>query len=175
METKEYRYGWLQRTFTSLFTLFWMGVCIFTVSTVIFVLTRWVIGNAPADTQPRDIINVSMGLSIMALVVGLMAAIFANAKPNIRVSAKGLSIQSLLLWWHLIPWEEVKDIRSVPLFGSRVRLVVVRKLPLALVYCLIGTMYFAFFQPGFLISSEIENYDRLVHTIKKKLGKELWD
>jgi hypothetical protein len=175
MEAEEYRYGWLQRTFTVLFTLLWTSVSVFTVSMVIFSLVRWVAGNAPVYIELRDIIGGSIALTIMALAVGFMAAIFANLKPNVRVSDKGLAIQNLLLWWHLIPWEEVKDIRSVPLFGSRVRLVVVRKLPLALVYRLIGTMYFAFFQPAFLISSGIDNYDGLVHTIKKKIGKELWE
>jgi hypothetical protein len=36
-------------------------------------------------------------------------------------------------------------------------------------------MYFAFFRQAFLISSEIDNYDELIHIIKKKIGKELWE
>jgi hypothetical protein len=105
-------------------------------------------------------------------VFGFIGAVFANLKPNVRVSNRGLVVQMFLVWWHLIPWEDVKDIRSLPIGRSRLRLVVVRQL--SLFHQVIGTIYFAFFQPAFLISSEIDHYDELVKLIKKKIGKETW-
>lgn len=115
----------------------------------------------------------TIGLAMIAIVTGFMATVFANVQPNLRVSDKGLAVQIFLFWWYLIPWAEVKDIRSLPLFGRKTRLVIVHRL--TPIHRVIGTIFFAFFRPAFLIGAEIDYYDELVHLIKKKIGKELWE
>jgi len=171
----EYSYDWPQRILTSFFTFVFAGVSLYLIAVVIAGLVRWfIIYDKPPNMELRDIIGGSIGLTSMAIITGTMIATFANLKPNLRVSDKGLEVQNFLFLWHLIPWEEVKDIRSVPIIiRPGVYLVIARKLPFF--NRLIGTMYFAFFQPAFLIGPEISNYDDLVHLIKKKLGKELWE
>lgn len=173
VQFREYRYGWLQRVFSILPVFILASLSIYAVSLLIFNLTRW--NNTPVYLETSSIVKSSLALFFTSIVSSFVGATFANLKPGVRVSEKGLAIQSLLIWWYLIPWEDVKDIRSVPLFGSRVRLVVVRNLPFSLIHKWIGTMYFAFFQQAFLISSEIDNYDELIHIIKRKIGKELWE
>lgn len=173
MKFEEYSYGWPQRVFIFLPPLVLTSVSIFTVVVLISGLFRWTIGDRPANTEPRDIIGGSIGLAMIALSTGFMAAVFANVQPDVRVSDKGLDVQNFLFWWRLVPWEEVKDIRSLPLFGRKTRLIVVRRM--TPIHRIIGTIYFAFFQPAFLIDSGIANYDELVHLIKKKIGKELWE
>lgn len=169
MKSTEYSYGWPYRVVTLFFTLAFTGMITFAVIISLVNMIRWVIYGGP----PNGIAGIIVPAS-MAIIGGTMTAAAANLKPNVRVSDKGLEVQKFLFWWHLIPWEDVKDIRSVPIIGrSRLRLVVVRKL--TFFHRLIGTTYFAFFQPAFLIGSEIDNYDELVHLIKKKIGKELWE
>lgn len=169
MESTEYSYSWAQRAFSFLLTLMFTGISIFLISVSIISLIRWIIGNGPTN-----IIVGSIALAAMAIIVGFMTATFANLKPNIRVSDRGLEVQIFLVWWYSIPWQHVRDIRTIPFIGfSRVRLVIVHKL--TPIHWVIGTIYFAFFQPAFLIGSEIDNYDRLIHLIKKKIGKELWE
>lgn len=167
MQTTVYSNNWPRRMFSFLSTLILTGLSVYLLALLLVNLYKWTIDNAPTK-----IITTLVGLVLAAAVCSLMAAIFANLQPNVRVSDKGLEVQVFLFWWSLIPWEGVKDIRPVPMIG-RYRLVVVRKL--TFIHRVIGTMYFAFFEPAFLIGSEIDRYDELVHLIKKKIGKELWE
>jgi len=170
----QYYYGWYWLISTFLPTMVLTGVSIFSITVVMISVVKWIISNSPAYITRADIIGGSIGITLVAVVTGFMAAVFANVKPNVRVHDNGLEVQIFLFWWRLIPWEDVKDIRSVPIIGrSRLRLVIVHKL--TFIHRIVGTTYFAFFQPAFLISSKINNYDELIHLIKKKIGRELWE
>ena len=174
MKVTNYYNHWSHRIFTFLFTLIFFGMSIILLGVLITILSRWILGINPTNMQTKDIISLSIGFTAAAMVTGFIGAIFANAKPNVRVSDKGLEVQDFLFWWNPISWEDIKDIRSIPIIGgSRTRLVVVRNL--TFIHRVIGTIYFAFFQPAFLISSTLDNYDELVHLIKKKIGKESWE
>jgi hypothetical protein len=98
IQFQEYRYGWLQRGFTFLSVVILASLSSYAISLLIFNLTRWIISNAPAYTESSSIVRGSLALLFTAIVCSFMAAIFANMKPNVRASDKGLAIQNLLIW-----------------------------------------------------------------------------
>ena len=100
------------------------------------------------------------------LILLVFSLLFSSAYPSFQVSDSGLKVQVLLFWRILVPWENVREIRSTLLGFSK--LVVLRRLtPLHRVY---GLIFGLTTQPAFVIRRCLIDYDRAVKTIEEHIA-----
>jgi hypothetical protein len=110
-----------------------------------------------------------IGLGVGSLMLGLLLILFTNIEPNIRVSNRGVAVQTFLFWYVLVPWQDVIEIRRTILPFSKSRLVVVRRL--TPFHRLIGWTNGLVFQPAFVIRRGLKRYDEAIETIKEETDK----
>jgi hypothetical protein len=108
------------------------------------------------------------GFAFGAFGGGLLLVLFTNTEPNIRISDRGVAVQSFLFWYIFVPWQDVKEIRKTILPGSKSYLIVVRRL--TPFHRLIGWTHGYTFQPAFVIRKGLIGYDEAVKLIKQKTG-----
>jgi len=119
--------------------------------------------------SPIEEVAFLIDLAFGALALGLFLILFTSAAPNIRVSGRGMAVQTFLFWYVLVPWQDVKEIRRTILPYSKSYLIVVRRL--TPFHRLIGWIYGYTFQPAFVIRRSLIGYDKAVKTIKENVGK----
>jgi hypothetical protein len=121
-----------------------------------------------ASGSPLEEVGFLAGFAFGALVLGVLLILFTNAEPNIRLSDRGVAIQSFLFWYVLVPWQDVKEIRESILPYSGSYLVVVRRL--TPFHRLIGWTNGFTFRPAFVIRRSLIGYDKAVKIIKENAG-----
>jgi hypothetical protein len=119
--------------------------------------------------SPVEDVAFLIGFAFGALVLGLLLILFVNAEPNIRVSNRGVAVQSFLFWYVLVPWQDIKEIRKTIVPYSKSYLVVVRRL--TPFHRLLGWTNGYTFQPAFVIRRSLIGHDKAVKIIKENAGK----
>lgn len=104
---------------------------------------------------------------IIAVVCwGCSAVYLLNDSPRIQLYPDGLRVQCLVFFWLWIPWKNITGIVEQKHAGAHMALVKARGL--TVFHHLVTLRYGAGSGPGFNISSRVNDYERLLSTIRQK-------
>lgn len=106
-------------------------------------------------------------LVVWILMIGwLVGLALINIYPTVWVGDEGLVVSTFPFGRVSVPWVEVIDVGAgyVP-FGNST---LVRTRRLTLFHRIYGWQYSRTLYPGFLVRRDIEDYDRLLHEIRRR-------
>jgi hypothetical protein len=159
-----YTYSWLEKMTQYVVVLF-SGVVVLTVTAILITVLFSSLIQAISGIAVDPLL---IGVCLLAPpILALFPLYFSNMHPSIRIYDNGISVQVFLLWWRFIPWEDIEEVRSIPL--SRSRLVIVQRLtPIHRLFCSSITWRF---RPAFLLKHTLKGFNEAVRTIEEKVGK----
>jgi hypothetical protein len=116
---------------------------------------------------------------LMALFIGSLFFFFfipgaINTYPEIQVREEGLLVRVFVFcfMWKLVPWEEIIRVNPSPRpdrWWRRVWVVHVKRLTLW--HRILGASYLAGWQPGIVITSDLQDREELLKTIRDRAGE----
>lgn len=116
-----------------------------------------------SDPGLSGVVCIALSILLIGWVGGFTSM---NLYPTIRVGDKGLALSYFVFWWVVVPWDEVIDMKPIPLRHGDV---LVRARHITPFHRFFGLRYWLSFLPSFVIGRDIRDRDELVREISKRI------